>query len=74
MYMPSFVPCPGCGLSLDRGSGLAHRCATERLVDECMELLQREVTMLEPQLHRYLGTAAGRRDLWWAAREVRRVP
>ncbi len=71
--MPHFVPCPGCGLSVDRGSGLAHRCATDRLVDECMGLLQDESALLEPQLQRYLTTAEGRRDLWWAAREVRRA-
>jgi len=72
--MPRFVPCAGCGSSVDRGSDAAHRCATERLVDECMELLRGETGQLEPQLHRYLGTAEGRRERWWAVREVHRGP
>jgi hypothetical protein len=72
--MPKFVPCSVCGITMDRGSGLAHRCDTARLLDECMAAMRGEVDLLEPQLHRWLSTAEGRRDAWWAAREVRRRP
>ena len=61
--MPRFVQCPGCGTDVDHGTRVPHRCATEQLGDQ-----------LESQLHGWLATAEGRRDTWWAVREVRRRP
>jgi hypothetical protein len=60
-------------VSLDRGSRVAHVCDTERLLDECMAALRGELDLLEPQWRQWVSSAEGRRDVWWAVREVRRV-
>jgi hypothetical protein len=71
--MPRFAPCPTCGVSLDRGSPVAHVCDTERLLDECMAALRGELDLLEPQWRQWLASPEGRRDRWSAVRQVRKT-
>ena len=70
--MPRFALCPTCGVSLDRGSQVVHICDVERLLDECMAALRDELDLLEPQWRQWVTSAEGRRDVWWAVRQVRR--
>ena len=70
--MPQFLPCPSCGVSVDRARGRGHRCDLDPIVDECMAALSGEIALLEAQVAAYLATPEGRRERWWAVREVYR--
>jgi hypothetical protein len=46
-------------------------CTDERRVDYMLFGLREEVSRLETSMQRYLHTAAGRFEVWLAARQVR---
>lgn len=71
MFQSRYMPCPECGASVDRTSQVVHECSDERRADFQMFRLRDEIARLESSLQRYLRTAAGRFEVWKAARQVR---
>ena len=71
MFESRFMPCPVWGASLDRSIELRHECSRERRADYQMVALQEEITRLQAGVEQYLGTPAGRFEVWLAARQIR---
>jgi hypothetical protein len=68
MFNSRFMPCPGCGESVDPERTPQHQCRDERGVDD---QFQDEVDRFEVELRRHLDSTAGRFEKWYAARQVR---
>jgi hypothetical protein len=71
MFRSRFLPCHDCGASVDRTERVEHACSPERWADYQMFGLRGEVAQLEAGIRRYLATATGRFESWFAARQVR---
>ena len=65
---PQYAPCDECGASVARTERAEHECDRERWLDFQMFQLRDEVAELEDQLDAYLDSAAGRFELFYAAR------
>jgi hypothetical protein len=72
MYLSRFMPCEGCGESLDLATSTpVHSCDPQRRVDFQMFALRDDIGTFEAHLHRHLDTPDGRFEAWLAARQVR---
>lgn len=71
MFSSQFMPCSDCGESLNRAATVAHCCTVERLVQYQMFGFRDEIATFDARLLLYLRTAAGRFEVWLAARQVR---
>ena len=71
MFTSRFMPCADCGASVERAVASDHRCSAERLVDYRMFALRHDIASFEARLGRFLQSAAGRFEVWLAARQVR---
>ena len=72
MFLSRFMPCSDCGESLERSATVAHSCKSEHLADYQMFALRDDTAKFDARLRLYLHTAAGRFEVWLAAREVRK--
>jgi hypothetical protein len=65
-----FMPCPACGISLERlADDDQHECDPEKRVDYLLFHLRHEVELLESGIVAYLDSARGRFELWYAERQ-----
>jgi len=71
VFVSRYMPCQGCGESLDRTSSGPHECAPERLADFQMFALRGDVANFEHRYRVYLHSAHGQFDVWLAAQQVR---
>ena len=69
MFSSRFMPCAHCGASVERST--VHECDGERLADYQMFGLRENIATFDTLLSTYLHTAAGRFEVWLAARQVR---
>ena len=65
--VPRHMPCDHCGASIERGD-LAHACEEERRLAFALFPLRAEIEMFEEHLHRWLETAHGRFERYYAER------
>ena len=68
---PKYRPCPDCGASVASAEGHEHVCERERWLDYQLFGQREGIARFEDELTAYLGSAAGRFELWYAARERR---
>ena len=71
MSMSKFVPCPECGMAVDRTVGETHQCDPEAQAEVVLESLRREIDEFEHQMHEFLAGPEGRVESWLAFRQVR---
>jgi hypothetical protein len=64
-----FMPCPDCGVSVERSARDAHECDPEQRLEHMLFLLRGEIGMLEPAIAAYLDSARGRFESWYAERD-----
>lgn len=73
MFVSRFMPCDGCGESLDMTDPVPHECAPERRAEFQMFALRDEVADFPARFDGYLQTPYGQFEVWLAARQVRRA-
>jgi hypothetical protein len=66
-----FMPCPECGLSVERVEIDLHECEAERLLDFRLFQLREEITEFDAQLVAWLASTRGRFAAWLAERDRR---
>jgi hypothetical protein len=66
-----FMPCPDCGVSVDRVGAGTHLCEPERLLDFRLFQLREEIATFDAQLAAWLETTRGRFAAWLAERDRR---
>lgn len=71
MSRPRFLPCPDCGASVDRATGMPHRCDPVHQTEYELLGLRLESDTFEDGLHHWLDTVDGRFETWLAVRRVR---
>ena len=64
-----FMPCPDCGVSVERSLPEEHECDPERRLDHALFHLRGEIAGLEASVAAYLDSARGRFEVWYAERE-----
>ncbi len=64
-----FMPCPACGISLERLAADEHDCDPERRLDYTLFHLREEIERLEAGIAAYLESARGRFESWYAERQ-----
>lgn len=69
-----FMPCPDCGLSVERAQAAGHQCDPERRLDYAVFTLRHESVAVDEEIEAYLATPQGRFEVWYAARERRQRP
>jgi hypothetical protein len=60
------MPCPGCGMSVERTLKHLHVCDPDRRLEYELFQLRHETALFEPQLAEYLESPAGRFEVWLA--------
>ncbi len=70
MFVSRYMPCEGCGESMDRTASVAHECSPERLADFQMFTMRHDIADFEDKFHDYLRSRHGRFEVWLAARHV----
>jgi hypothetical protein len=65
--VPRHMPCEHCGASIERDD-VAHRCDEERRVEFAFFQLRAGIEMFEEHLSRWLATACGRFERYYAER------
>ena len=73
MFVSRYMPCEGCGESLDRTASVPHVCAPERLADFQTFTMRDRIADFEDSYHQYLRSRHGRFEAWLAARHVHRT-
>ncbi len=68
---PPFMPCPECGESVAVANEREHVCNPERRIDFELFQLRGEIATLGDELARYLSSARGRFEQWYAERDRR---
>jgi len=66
-----FMPCPECGVSMERIEIDLHECDAERLLDFRLFQLREEIAAFDGQLTAWLASARGRFAAWLAERDRR---
>jgi hypothetical protein len=66
-----YMPCTGCGTSLDRTASARHVCDEERVLDFRLFQLRDEIAAFDAQLAEWLRTARGSFAAWIAERDRR---
>ena len=69
---PAFMPCPECGVSLERRAAARHTCTEEQRLAFLLVQLRQGIESFERDLADYLTTARGRFEVWYAERQRRR--
>lgn len=64
-----FIPCPECGVSVERVELDLHECDAERLLDFRLFQLREEIAAFDAQLAAWLASARGRFAAWLAQRD-----
>jgi hypothetical protein len=64
-----FMPCPECGVSVERVEIDLHECDAERLLDFRLFQLREEIAAFDAQLAAWLASACGRFAAWLAERD-----
>jgi hypothetical protein len=68
---PRFMPCPECGVSVERVEIDLHECDAEGLLDFRLFQLREEIAAFDAQLAAWLASARGRFAAWLAERDRR---
>jgi hypothetical protein len=63
------MPCPECGVSLQRHGGAEHVCDEQRLLEFRLFQLRDEIASFDAQLSEWLASARGRFATWIAERD-----
>jgi hypothetical protein len=64
-----FMPCPECGVSVERVEIDLHECDGERLLDFRLFQLREEIAAFDAHLAVWLASAHGRFAAWLAERD-----
>jgi hypothetical protein len=72
MFASRFMPCPACGVSVERTQSAMHRCDPDRAVAYQMVAMRAEIDSFEERFQSYLGSTHGRFERWLVARQLRR--
>jgi hypothetical protein len=72
MFASRFMPCPSCGVSVERSQSGIHRCDPERAVSYQMVALRAEIDSFEQRFRSYLDSTHGRFERWLVSRQLRR--
>jgi hypothetical protein len=73
VFVSRYMPCEGCGESMDRTASVGHECAPERLADFHMFAMRDHIADFEDTYQEFLRSPHGRFELWLAARHVHRT-
>jgi hypothetical protein len=65
--VPRHMPCEHCGASVERGA-VAHTCDEERRLEFSLFQLRADIELFEEHLRRWLETARGRFERYYAER------
>ena len=63
---PRHMPCPECGVPIERAKAAEHECDPERRLDYDVIQLRPELDAFEDELAEYLETPRGRFERWYA--------
>lgn len=72
MFSSRFMPCSGCGASVEREAPHTHECDPERKLDYEMFALRDGVARFDDDLLVFLSSPTGQFETFVAARQVRR--
>jgi hypothetical protein len=64
-----YRPCPYCGVPVNQAQDEQHECDPERRVDWELFVMRDEVQAFDRDLVDWLGTPAGRFEVWYAERQ-----
>jgi hypothetical protein len=64
-----FMPCPECGVSVERVEIDLHECDGDRLLDFHLFQLREEIAAFDAQLAAWLASTRGRFAAWLAERD-----
>jgi len=73
VFVSRYMPCEGCGESLDRRATVDHECAPDRLAQFQMFTMRVDIADFDNRYRHYLRSPHGRFDAWLAARHVRQT-
>jgi hypothetical protein len=68
MAFDTFTACPHCGAAVAVTGLGAHECRPQQRIDHEMRRVRYEIAQIELELARYLETARGKFDAWYAER------
>jgi hypothetical protein len=63
------LPCPECGVHVERTEAASHVCESERVLDYRISRIRHEIAQFDAQLASWLDSPQGRFAVWLAERE-----